>query len=168
MLCCNLFFAEFNELKWIKINHIVEIISLILILVNSKSRVDLFSGMLILFLFIFMSPKPIKIMSQQRNFYGIKQVFAKDGAHVLMSQSTLHGFQVKSDLKQADGARGYYGPVLPVVRALQASYTPLRTLILGLGTGMMVCQFSKQDQVSVVEIDEQVIKIANDPLYLPF
>jgi hypothetical protein len=150
--------------QWLKEHHVAEILALTLILVFSSSRYSLFLGMTILFVFIFMPWfKPTQILSQQRNFYGIKQVFSKDGAHVLMSQSTLHGFQVQLDKKPTDGARGYYGAIFPVIQQLEALHEPLHTMILGLGTGIMACQFRQQDKLAIVEIDDQVIDIATNP-----
>ena len=89
--------------------------------------------------------KATTVLSQKRNFYGIKEVFSHAGAHVLMSQSTIHGFQVFGDENPTDGARAYYARVL------------------GLGTGIMACQFRSQDQLKIVEIDQQVIDIASNP-----
>lgn len=118
-----------------------------------------------IFLLFLFSPwfKTTHILSQSRNFYGAKQVFSAAGAHVLMSQSTLHGFQVPKDDNPIDGARAYYGAVYPVVRQLQAIHHPLRAMILGLGTGMMACQFRTQDHLTIVEIDEQIIQMAKNP-----
>lgn len=103
-----------------------------------------------------------EVLSQKRNFYGIKQVFSQAGAHVLLSQSTVHGFQVQ-DENPTDGARAYYGSVFPVVQRLQAEHQPLHAMVLGLGTGIMACQFREQDKLTMVEIDEQVIDIAGNP-----
>ena len=120
--------------------------------------------MAILFVFIFMPWfKSTEVLSQQRNFYGVKQVFSMAGTHVLLSQSTIHGFQVLLDENPTDGARAYYGAVFPVVQRLQALHQPLNVMVLGLGTGIMACQFRAQDRLTMVEIDEQVIDIASNP-----
>ena len=114
-------------------------------------------------LFILPKFRQERVLSQQRNFYGVKQVFSRGGAHVLMSQNTLHGFQVFSDKNPTDGARAYYGSVLPVVEAVQSKRGSVRAMILGLGTGILACQFRAADELTMVEIDEQVIRIASDP-----
>lgn len=36
-------------------------------------------------------------------------------------------------------------------------------MVLGLGTGILACQFREQDELSMVEIDQQVIDIASNP-----
>ncbi len=41
-------------------------------------------------------------------------------------------------------------------------------MILGLGTGMLACQFRSSDEVSLVEIDKQVINIAKNPKLFTF
>ena len=143
--------------------HVIDIFALSLILIWPGNARRLFVGMTILFVFIFMPWfKSTQVLSQQRNFYGIKQVFSQAGAHVLLSQSTVHGFQVL-DGNLTDGSRAYYGAVFPVVQRLQAVHQPLHAMVVGLGTGIMACQFRKQDTLTIVEIDEQVIDIANNP-----
>ena len=129
--------------------------------------VRLWRILLILSILVFVAmmswSKASAVLSQKRNFYGIKEVFSHAGAHVLMSQSTIHGFQVFGDENPTDGARAYYASVLPVVQRLQLEHQPLHAMVLGLGTGIMACQFRSQDQLKIVEIDQQVIDIARNP-----
>ena len=149
---------------WLKTNHVVDILVLALMMIWPGSVRSLFISMAILFVFILMPWfQSTQILSQQRNFYGVKQVFSQAGAHVLLSQSTMHGFQVQLDENPTDGARAYYGAVFPVVQRLQAAHQPLRAMVLGLGTGIMACQFREQDKLTMVEIDDQVINIASNP-----
>jgi len=158
ILCVNYFFLNLSTA------HMIEILALGLILFRPASSRSLFLSMLILFAFVFMPWfKPMHILSQQRNFYGVKQVFSQGGAHVLMSQSTSHGFQMEGEVNPTDGARAYYASVLPVVQKLQALHEPLHSMVLGLGTGIMACQFRKNDELSMVEVDDQVIDIATNP-----
>jgi len=143
--------------------HVIEILALLIIVVFSNSTKILFLSMAILFFYIF-SPlfNKTEVLSQQRNFYGVKQVFKYNGGHFLLSQSTLHGFQVELGKNPIDGAHAYYGAVLPVVQELQKEDKPLHAMVLGLGTGIMSCQFREQDKLKIVEIDEQVINIAKN------
>jgi len=145
--------------KW----HIIEILALLVIVVFSNSTKILFLSMVILFFYIFCPLfNKTEVLSQQRNFYGVKQVFKSNGAHFLLSQSTVHGFQVELGKNPKDGAQAYYGAVLPVVQELQKEYKPLHAMVLGLGTGIMSCQFNEKDKLKIVEIDEQVINIAKN------
>lgn len=102
-------------------------------------------------------------LAQHRNFFGVKQVYANNGAHVLMSQSTVHGFQMGNAKESIKGGMAYYGVSEQVVKTLQKIYQPLHALVVGLGTGIMVCQFHADDQLTMVEIDPQVLNIAQDP-----
>ena len=164
LLMVNSYLPDNLWVSWFRAYHVVEITVLCIIMVWHRSVRSLFFSMTILFVFVLMPwSKPTQILSQQRNFYGVKQVFSQSGAHALMSQSTLHGFQVNLDEKPTDGARAYYGPVLPIVQQLQAQHQPLHAMVLGLGTGTLACQFRNQDKLTMVEIDEQVIDIATNP-----
>lgn len=164
LLLLNYYLPNNTWSQWLKANHVIDCIVLSLVIIFSGSVQSLFISMAILFFFIFMPWfQPTKILSQQRNFYGVKQVFSQAGAHVLLSQSTVHGFQVLLDKNPTDGARAYYGAVFPLVERLQTVHQPLHAIVLGLGSGIMACQFRGQDKLTMVEIDEQVIDIASDP-----
>jgi spermidine synthase len=124
--------------------------------------------MIIIFLFIF-NPwfKSQNILTQQRNFYGIKQVISQGKVHSLISQSTLHGLQIMNN-NGVDGDIAYYGATYPVIQQLHADHSSLHAMILGLGTGIMSCQFREQDKVSIVEIDKQIIDIARNNSYFTY
>lgn len=156
-----------NQL-WLKTNHILEILALSLLVIWPKNRLNLFGGMAILFVFLF-SPwfKPMETLIQQRNFYGVKQVLSVNGAHVLVSQNILHGFQFVED-KQDHSGTAYYNPVLSVVLYLQKKHPALNANLIGLGTGMMACQFREKDSLKIIDIDQQVIDIASDNNYFTY
>ena len=163
LLFADYYFSTNTMLHWFKARHVVDVLVVCLVLICSRNAYSLFYSMVILFVFLFMPWfNSTQVLEQQRNFYGVKQVFSEAGAHVLMSQSTLHGFQLQGETP-TDGARAYYGPVFSVVQRLQSLYTPLHAMVLGLGTGIMACQFRESDQLTMVEIDEQVISIARNP-----
>lgn len=155
-------------LAGIKKYSILEFIALALIVIIPRSRWSLFVSVFILFLFIF-TPwfKPENVLTQQRNFYGIKRVLSGGGVHSLISQSTLHGFQIMSG-QRSDGSVAYYAAVFPVIKAMQAEKNQLHAMILGLGTGIMACQFRNHDVVDMVEIDKQVIDIAENPEFFTY
>lgn len=144
--------------------HLIEIVALTLIMIRPGSNICQLTSLGMLFAVIFL-PKfsSDNIIDQQRNFYGIKRVFSQNNAHYLMSQSTLHGFQVQSGPDEINGAIAYYGPVSSVVRTLQSHLQPVHATILGLGAGTLLCQFKPDDEVNLIEIDEQVIQIASNP-----
>ncbi|ARG98016.1 spermidine synthase [Legionella micdadei] len=154
---------------WMKTHHILAILALGILVIWPKNKINLFMGMAILFVFLF-SPwfKSIETLTQQRNFYGVKQVLSLSNAHVLVSQNTLHGFQLNGYSQQENAAMAYYGSVLPVVRRLQGIFPKLDATIIGLGTGMMACQFRNRDRLKIIDIDKQVIRIASNNHYFTY
>jgi hypothetical protein len=98
----------------------------------------------------------------KRSFYAVNRVEDKAGIHVFHSQSTLHGLQDMMESKPPNGFRAYYGGLKPVIEALQQEYPALTVTLMGLGTGTMLCQFRDSDTVNAIEIDQQVIDIAQN------
>lgn len=164
ILLINYFLPNISWLATLKNYHVAEFLSLCLIVCCAGNKFSLFVSVSILFVFLF-SPglKPNTILAQQRNFYGIKTVSAIPGSHVLISQNTLHGFQLTNPNKNDIGALGYYGPPAQVVKLLRQQKKPLNAIILGLGTGMMACQYERDETLQMVDIDRQVINIAKNP-----
>lgn len=138
------------------------ILALLVIAFWQRSISSLFLSMLFLFAFIF-SPTLQEdiILVQERNFYGIKKVIRNGDTHALISQSTIHGLQWMTE-KNLNGFSSYYGAIQPVIELLHQKGSPISATIIGLGIGTMVCQFNKADQVKVIEIDPQVIKLATN------
>ncbi len=164
LLLLNYFLPNQAWLGWIKSYHLLELFALTAMVLWPSNRLNLVMGLSILFIFIF-GPwfKQDTILLQKRNFYGIKQVSVKDNLHLLMSQSTLHGFQDRSVPAIANREMAYYEPMWSVVRGLQQFHDTLQVKVIGLGTGMTACQFRKRDHVTMIDIDGQVIQIANNP-----
>lgn len=153
-------FAQFNALG---------VLALTLLLVCAQSRLSLFFGMVFIFAYLFVPwLKPTDILTQQRNFYGIKQVTSGANYHALMSNNTLHGFQIIGSNQSLDGGLAYYGAIKPVVQMLQKNRDSLHAMVMGLGTGIMSCQFREQDHLTFAEVDKQVIAIANNSDYFSF
>lgn len=153
------------ELHWpagFSITQITEILALLVLVVWQESKISLFLSMLILFGFIFYPGlQEDTILVQQRNFYGVKKVVENKGIHALISQSTIHGLQIMNE-KKPNGFSSYYGAIQPVVERMQQEWHSIPVTIIGLGIGTMACQFRKEDKVQIIEIDEQVIELANN------
>lgn len=138
------------------------ILALILIVVWSQSKMSLFVSMFLLFAFIFAPElQSDKILVQKRDFYGVKKVVDANGTHALISQSTVHGLQYMEQ-KPPNGSSSYYGAIKPIIESLQQKWQSLPVTIIGLGIGTMACQFRATDRLNVIEIDEQVIELANN------
>lgn len=164
LLILNYFIPPINWFAGFSSSQITALIALLIIVVGYKSKTSLILSMLILFAFIY-SPTFLdkNILLQERNFYGVKQVLVKNKTHVLMSQSTVHGYQLLHEKKPINGFRAYYGAIKDIVKDLQQEYRSLSVTLLGLGAGTIVCQFRSEDQIKVIEIDEQVIHLATNP-----
>ena len=154
----------FPDIKASIILQVVEFLILVLLIVVSLSKLNLFISMTLLFLLIFLPLfNPNQILLQERNFYGVKQVLNRHDTHVLISQSTLHGLQFTNEKKPVSGYRSYYGATQFVVEAMQQEFSSMTVTVIGLGTGTMICQFRKTDYLTVIEIDQQMIDIAKNP-----
>jgi len=142
---------------------IMAILALTIIVVWQQSKVGLFLSLSVLFVFIF-SPllQENHILLQERSFYGVKQVLDKQGTHVFISQSTVHGLQPAGE-QNPYGFTSYYGAIKPVVAAMQQEFSSLPVTIMGLGVGTMLCQYRETDRIKIIEIDNQVIELAKNP-----
>jgi spermidine synthase len=136
--------------------------ALALLAVWQRSKLSLLLSLLILLGFIF-SPElqNEKILIQERNFYGVKKVVDKGIAHVLISQSTIHGLQLMNE--KPTGYTSYYAATKPIIDNLKQEHNPLSATLIGLGIGTLSCQFRKEDNLKIIEIDDQVIKLARNP-----
>ncbi|WED43705.1 spermidine synthase [Legionella cardiaca] len=168
LLFINSYLSDIGFLLELKKYHVAEVLALGIIMIWPGNKVSFFMGVSLLLIFLFSpSLKDNKVLTQQRNFYGIKRVLSTIGSHALISQNTLHGFQLSGAYKN-NGSMGYYGPAAEVVELLQQEKASLNSIILGLGTGMMACQYRKDDQVKMVDIDKQVINIANNAQWFTY
>ncbi len=154
----------FPTIKGTSTYQLIAIISLGLIILVRQNKFSMFLSMFVLFTLLFF---PVfnqnKILLQERNFYGVKQVLEKQEAHALVSQSTLHGLQFLNEKKPISGFRSYYGATKAVVETMDRQFDSMSVTLIGLGTGTMLCQFRKTDHVNVIEIDPQMIDIAKNP-----
>ncbi|WP_232048530.1 spermidine synthase [Legionella adelaidensis] len=162
LIILNYFLADVALLKWVENYHVLELVALAVLFIWVQSKRSFLTGMTLLFIFIFLPWfKKGDYLIQVRNFYGVKQVIHNEGTHILMSQSTAHGFQVVNQISQGDIA--YYAPPAIAIKWLQEKNPKIKGIILGVGTGLMACQFRAQDSLSLVEVDEQVLSIAQTP-----
>jgi len=143
---------------------VVLFFTILYVLLRSHTHKARLIGLMILSILSFPElyyPSP-GLLQQQRNFFGIKRVFARSNTHYLINQTTLHGFQVQDAKEKTNGAVSYYQPVVSVIYALTQADHPLHASIIGLGIGTLLCQFHADDQVQFIEIDEQVISTAKN------
>ncbi len=103
---------------------------------------------------------------RMRNFFGVKQVFEKDGVRYLRNGGVEHGGQYVDPARRREGM--FYYTKNTVVGVLLTNYPrPVgrgrRIGILGLGTGVLAVYGQPQDAMRFWEIDPQVIELANGP-----
>ncbi len=101
-----------------------------------------------------------------RNFFGVKQVFEKDGVRILRNGGVEHGGQYLDPARRREGM--YYYTKNTAVGVLLTNYPQpegrgRRIGILGLGTGVLAVYGKPQDTMRFWEIDPQVIELANGP-----
>lgn len=153
---------HFSLWSEISLYSIIALCVLGLIVTVQQSKSSLFCSMSLLFGFIFLPMfQQQHVLLQTRNFYGVKNVIEFKDAHVLLHQSTLHGFQYTHE-KKLSGFKGYYTGTKEVVTLLKQEFPSMSVTLIGLGVGIMVCQFRQSDILKVVEIDQQVIDIAKN------
>ncbi|QDP73489.1 spermidine synthase [Legionella israelensis] len=163
------YLAGISSLQILKRWHIGEIAALLVATIWQQSARSISLAFAILFIFLFVPWfKHSDVLLQQRNFYGIKQVIAKGNVHALMSQTTIHGFQLLNNPESLKGTLAYYGAVEPVIDVFKQQNGVLKTTIMGLGAGILVCQFRNTDRLSLIEIDSQVLHIAKNPNYFTY
>ncbi|TAL59851.1 MAG: spermidine synthase [Legionella sp.] len=157
------YFPQFFVFKNLTPFQIAATMIVAILVIFMQSNLNRFLSMAILFVFIY-SPlfQKENVLLQQRNFYGVKQVKEKDGVHVLISHSTIHGLQVVNEKKPIAGFTSYYGALEEVIHLLQKKASSLSVTIIGLGAGTMVCQHRETDELTVIEIDQQMIDLAKN------
>lgn len=115
LLLSSYFLSEIHWPQGLSTFQIAAVVSLILIVLYQNNNKSLFLSLLFLLAFIFLPTLGHRhVLLQQRNFYGVKQVFAQDSLHVLLSQSTVHGLQNMS-AKHPTGYTSYYGATQAVL-----------------------------------------------------
>ncbi len=169
VLTSGYFLPQIMVLKGVSTFQMVCVLALIIIVLGRHNRVNLFLSIALLFIFIF-SPyfQENHLLLLERNFYSVKKVSEKSGVHVSISQSTLHGLQPGDEKKPINGYRSYYGALEPVINLMQNNHDSMAVTIMGLGVGTMICQHRETDKVTVIEIDEQVIQIAEDARFFTY
>jgi len=112
------------------------------------------------------------VLHRERTFFGVHQVTsAQNGAwHVLTHGTTTHGVQaVQGRLRPLPTA--YYhptGPIGDVVFTLASAGRLHRVAAVGLGAGALAAYAGPHVTIDFFEIDEAVIRIAENPKYFTY
>lgn len=114
-----------------------------------------------------------------RSFFGVHKISVTgDGAYrVLLHGTTIHGAQ-KLENEDGDPVEGrpepltYYHATSPMAQAIAAARAqggrPIRTAIIGLGTGSLACYAEPSDAWRFYEIDNTVVRFSRDQARFTF
>lgn len=113
---------------------------------------------------------------RERSFFGVVRVISSDDGEfrLLAHGSTFHGGERLLDSTGQQPAKPipalYYHPQGPMARGisvarrgLDGTTGPLRTGVIGLGTGSLVCYMKPGETIDFYEIDPVVVNVARDP-----
>jgi len=111
-----------------------------------------------------------ELIARDRNYFGVIKVFEKQNAHFLFHGTTLHGAQWQTE-KDKHTAVTYYnpkGPVPDVFDELSKRKGTQQVGAIGLGVGSIACYSAPGRHFDFYEIDEDVVRYAEDPKYFSY
>ncbi|MFP4098604.1 MAG: hypothetical protein ACLFP8_08005 [Alphaproteobacteria bacterium] len=110
------------------------------------------------------------VILRDRSFFGVIKVLERDNQRMFKSGSTLHGSQPLSK-EHALKKISYYGstsPIADLFSIIDSRPGEQRVAILGLGIGVTACYTKEGRHFDYYEIDQKVVKIAEDPKYFTY
>jgi hypothetical protein len=114
-----------------------------------------------------------------RSFFGVHKIYDTDDGRfrILKHGSTIHGAQMIAD-ENGEPITGRPEPITyyhdnsamdQVIQAVRARKVgPLRTAVIGLGSGTLACRIESGEDWHFFEIDPTIIEIARDPKRFTF
>src|SRR5712692_1190996 len=110
---------------------------------------------------------------QVRSFFGVLKVIrveGEQGSTELRHGTTIHGRQSLNPARREEPISYYHrrGPIAQLHAEIERRRGPMRTAVIGLGTGTMAAFTRPGDVMTIYEIDARVRDIALDPRYFTF
>ncbi|MBX3273389.1 MAG: hypothetical protein KF729_24210 [Sandaracinaceae bacterium] len=105
-----------------------------------------------------------------RSFFGVLRVVDRDGERHLLHGTTLHGSQ-RLDQRDACVPMTYYvreGPLGAAFAAHRAAGRSGPIVAVGLGTGAIACYAVPDEPWRILEINADVVRIAQDPAWFTY
>jgi hypothetical protein len=106
----------------------------------------------------------------KRSFFGVHRIMEREGFHVLVHGTTIHGRQrLNGPTKPVPTT--YYHPTGPIgmLMKLRQDQGAAKTVgFVGLGVGSLAAYGRPGDSYTIFEIDPEVIRIAQDPKWFTF
>lgn len=105
-----------------------------------------------------------------RSFFGVLRVVDEGDVRHLLHGTTLHGQQRISQRDRCEPTTYYArsGPLGAFFESERARAVSGRTVAIGLGTGAVLCYAREGERWRLLEINADVIRIANDPQWFTF
>ena len=110
---------------------------------------------------------------QVRSFFGVLKVARTEGDNgytELRHGTTIHGRQSLVAARRGEPLAYYHtrGPIAQLYEELAGRRRPLRTAVIGLGTGTMAAFARPGDVMTIYEIDAHVRDLALDPRFFTY
>lgn len=137
-----------------------------LLLSSLHPRTALAAGLAVVSVMEFIAPK--NIVLAERNFFGVVKVFdlplQLDGklyeARYMYHGTTTHGFQVLDKTLETTPTT-YFSRTGPAGHLFDV-FNPRKVLVIGLGTGTLNCYKTPENDITFIELDPDVVKIARE------
>lgn len=112
--------------------------------------------------------KPETVLDIERNFFGTVRVVHDTSlnAHKLIYNTTLHGLQWLAPQRRTETTSYYHHSLGEVLSSLTTPHEHMA--IVGLGAGTTQCLATPQQHIDFYDINETVIRVAEDPAYFSF
>lgn len=144
----------------------------ILVALRGWERAAAFASLLVLTFFV--AETVHRVSHRSRTFFGVLRVCddTNGPSRRLMHGSIAHGAQLVSDDPERRGiALSYYhqaGPLGSVFQGMDTARPPRRVAVAGLGVGTIASYAKPGQEFVFIEIDPEVVRIANDPDFFTF
>ena len=113
-----------------------------------------------------------EVLARERTFFGVHQVSSIQGGewHVLTHGTTTHGLQAVRGKRRMVPTAYYHpsGPIGDVVFTLAPEGRLRNVAVVGLGAGALAAYAGNGVHMDVFEIDEAVIRIAEEPRFFTY
>ena len=140
------------------------------IYIKEQGRLLTLTTIILMLIPVFLVFRGSDILLQERNYFGVKRVSEKFGVRDFVHGTTNHGSQILEEKYRLTPITYYNptGPAADIFRVAQMENPQANSLILGLGIGGLSCLADKNSSLTYIEIDPDVIRLAEDRNFFTF
>jgi SAM-dependent methyltransferase len=115
-----------------------------------------------------------KVIKQERSFFGVLKVQDDSDSegeyHKLVHGTTLHGKQYLDPALRREPLTYYHrtGPIGDIFRVFEGPQAKKDMAFIGLGSGTLACYGDEGKRLTFYDIDQAVVKIAENPEYFTY